>query len=175
MVNTGKNVKKLGVNLLQVKSLKQSLELEFTGNQWNYLCVINTVWMNLFYTKILIFFIINWQIINCDDKIRSGPLGVQLMSAINEITPSVITVMSDNRSDVSHNEDTHHHINHRTKADALPLRHLAHHHLRLSDGALFKHSLETMPSTRGPTAETASRQSSPPSCICPSQCGLTVN
>lgn len=75
------------------------------------------------------------------------------MSAINEIAPSVITVMSDS---VSNNKDTHHHVNHGTKADALPLRHLAHHHLRLSDGALFKHSLEPMPSTGGPTAETGS-------------------
>lgn len=57
----------------------------------------------------------------------------------------------------------------------LFLRHLAHRHLRLSDGALFKHSLEMMPSTRGPTAETASQQSSLPSCMCPSQCGFTVN
>lgn len=78
------------------------------------------------------------------------------MSAINEITPSVITLMSNNIADTSNNKDARHRIDGGTTAEALPLRHLAPHHLRLSDGALFKHSLETMPSTRGPTAETES-------------------
>lgn len=100
--------------------------------------------------------IINGHINNCDDKIGSGPLGVQLMSATNEITPSVIALMSSSTADTSNHKDTHHRINSGTKAEALPLRHLAPHHLRLSDGALFKHSLERMPSTRGPTAETES-------------------